>query len=152
MDMVRIKVAEATGPALDWLVASIEQQTDNRRTVTKRMGFGPPIARETEPGNGYWMPWAPSTDPAQGHPILEREGINLRAVRKEGHAMNGLWLAMPAFRAGTDTMVKWVRHRFGNPETPGWWEGPTALIAGLRCFVASRLGNEVEVPATLIAT
>jgi len=28
----------------------------------------------------------------------------------------------------------------------GWYEGPTLLIAAMRCYVASKLGDEVEVP------
>ena len=31
----------------------------------------------------------------------------------------------------------------------GFWFGPTPLIAAMRCFVTSRLGEEVEVPDEL---
>jgi hypothetical protein len=42
-------------------------------------------------------------------------------------------------------------------EKSGWWfankrhaeTGPTLLVAGLRCFVASRLGDQVDVPLEL---
>ena len=48
-----------------------------------------------------------------------------------------------------------------NPNTPGWepWvattksyraDGPTPLIAAMRCFCASRLGDEVEIPKELM--
>ena len=63
-----------------------------------------------------------STDWAQGGPIIEREGIDLS-------------------RAGS-----------------GWWavnsplpiqSGPTPLIAAMRCYVASKLGDTVEIPEEL---
>ena len=33
----------------------------------------------------------------------------------------------------------------------GWYEGPTVLTAAMRCYVASQLGDEVEVPEELNA-
>ena len=33
----------------------------------------------------------------------------------------------------------------------GWYEGPTLLTAAMRCYVASKLGDEVEVPEELSA-
>lgn len=29
------------------------------------------------------------------------------------------------------------------------WDGPTPLVAAMRCLVASRLGDEVEIPDEL---
>lgn len=67
-----------------------------------------------------------STNWAQGGPIIERESIS---VRPRG---NG-----------------WVAESF-VPSKPGIeCVGPTSLIAAMRCFVASCLGNEIEVPGEL---
>ena len=61
-----------------------------------------------------------SSNWAQGGPIIERERIDLQG---DG---DGGWIAC-------DNL---------NPEQAG----PTPLIAAMRCFVASKLGDEVEVP------
>lgn len=66
----------------------------------------------------------PAADPGQGAPILFRERIDLRYRPAPWHDVEA------TFRAGT----------------PMDMFGPDALVAGLRCFVASRLGDEVEVP------
>jgi hypothetical protein len=62
-----------------------------------------------------------STDWAQGGPIIEREGIDI-------------------YQSGV-----WVAEMDGKHTT----EGPTPLIAAMRCYVASKLGDEVEVPEEL---
>ena len=63
--------------------------------------------------------WFPSIDWAQGGPIIEREGIAL------GQTGDG-------WEATCDGCI--------------YISGPTPLIAAMRCYVASKLGEEVEVP------
>jgi hypothetical protein len=65
-----------------------------------------------------------STDWAQGGPIIEREMIELVPQSP------ALWEAM-----------------YRNQHIPH--DGPTPLIAAMRCYVASKLGDEVEVPDEL---
>jgi hypothetical protein len=74
--------------------------------------------------------WTPSTDWAQGGPIIERERISIKGV-----GFNGLieWEAM--------TPSVSFCHYYGI--------GPTPLIAAMRCYVASKLGDEVDVPEEL---
>lgn len=62
----------------------------------------------------------------QGGPIIEREGIRLH------RGVTGQWWA------GSES----------DPHRPV--PGHTPLIAAMRCFVASRLGDEVDVPEELI--
>jgi hypothetical protein len=70
--------------------------------------------------------WEYSTDWAQGGPIIEREGINI--------IQSGSWFAeMDADHSGG------VIHA----------EGDTPLIAAMRCYVSSKLGDEVDVPEEL---
>ena len=72
-----------------------------------------------------------STDWEQGGPIIEREGISLYL----------------------DTNNLWQANIFdGNPicNPFGGVQGPTPLIAAMRCYVASRLGDEVDVPDELL--
>ena len=98
-----MKVSEATGLALDWMVA-------------KAIGDYKPVA----------VP-AYSTNWAQAGPIIERESIQL--TPDEFHNM---WCA------------------FMTNEGVGYeYWGPTPLVAAMRCFVASRLGDEIEIPEEL---
>jgi hypothetical protein len=75
-----------------------------------------------QPFDRHYDFWAPSTDWEQGGPIIERERIELE---HDGHT----W---------------WARIRADDDYT-----GPTPLIAAMRCYVASKLGDEVEVPEEL---
>ena len=71
-----------------------------------------------------------STNWAQGGPIIEREGISVRCI---GSNINGfIWDADAS--------------EYGDGEE---MEGPTPLIAAMRCYVASQLGDEVEIPEEL---
>ena len=65
-----------------------------------------------------------STNWAQGGPIIEREGISIRQV------LTDFWAA--EVEAGE------YEH-----------DGPTPLIAAMRCYVASKLGDEVDLPDAL---
>lgn len=67
-----------------------------------------------------------SVDWSQGGPIIEREGIGIK-LRIDGEDEHA-WLADDGLRMFT---------------------GPTPLIAAMRCYVASKLGDEVEVPEEL---
>lgn len=71
----------------------------------------------------------PSTDWSQGGPIIEREFITL--INAAG---DDVWSAYPIAEDP-------VAHRKS---------GPTPLIAAMRCYVASKLGDEVEVPDGLL--
>ena len=68
-----------------------------------------------------------STDWAQGGPIIEREGIQL-------------WVGQ-----------NWNASMDSNSINPDNFEsGPTPLIAAMRCYVASKVGDEIELPNGLI--
>ena len=70
--------------------------------------------------------YEPSTDWALGGPIVEREGITLASP----NPIDANWCAM-----------LWGAQAKQS--------GPTPLIAAMRCYVASKLGDEVEIPAEL---
>jgi len=68
-----------------------------------------------------------STDPSQSWPIIERERIaTIPCGEHWNAAMDDQTLDVFPF------------------------EGPTPLIAAMRCYVASKLGDEVEVPEELL--
>lgn len=67
-----------------------------------------------------------STDWRAGGPIIEREWIELTINTK---VVDGAWLATRVEGSVICEMT-----------------GPTQLVAAMRCYVASQLGDEVEVP------
>ena len=148
-----MKTAELTGAALDWAVAkcvypdlvwgsSIGVHHASHQIV---------IPHLPEP-KCYWNPspdWAhdvpiierekislnqdsdfPSTSWAaywsQGGPIIEREGIGFFPSEREGKP-----------RWGARMVNTYISY------------GPTPLIAAMRCYVASKMGDEIEIPKDL---
>jgi hypothetical protein len=79
-------------------------------------------------GETWELPYDPDTNWSQGGPIIERERIVLR----EFSPIREDWEAE-------------IRIHHINAF------GPTPLIAAMRCFVASRLGDTVDVPAELLS-
>jgi len=110
-----MKVSELQGAALDWAVAkcegvAVEYINDGiNRCLLMPMGGR----------------FNPSTEWAQGGPIIERERIGLGHEICEGRPY---WVA-------TGYLVEEC--------------GPTPLIAAMRCYVASKLGEEIDVPNEL---
>ena len=70
-----------------------------------------------------------ATDWAQGGPIIDREGISLT----KGHS--GWWIA---------------KRLDVNDEEHYVTVASTPLIAAMRCYVASKLGDEVDIPEELV--
>ena len=120
-----MRASELTGHALNWAVAKCEgyeivRMRGNEITFLDRTDDGALNEKQI----GY------STDWAQGGPIIEREGINL-VHQGDAHG----WVASLWNYAEQD----WHLHT----------EGTTPLIAAMRCYVASKLGEEVEIPTEL---
>ena len=111
-----MKTATLTGAALDWAVAIAEGHKD----ATIHGG----VVRTSM--RGIFGPVVNySTDWAQGGPIIEREGICVVTVTDEATA----W----------DAYFDWGMN-------DDYKRGPTPLIAAMRCYVASKLGDDVDVP------
>ena len=111
---MKIKTSELTGAALDWAVAKCGEWDGN--TDADLLGY----VRGAE----GWT-YTPSTNWAQGGPIVEREGIAVWPDEEGG------WFASANEGKGND------------------FHGPTLFIAAMRCYVASKLGDEVEIPEAL---
>ncbi len=72
-------------------------------------------------------PYAPySTDWSQGGPIIEREEIDVQSVGER----------------------YWRCKKSNGTHISG--HGPTPLIAAMRCYVASKLGDTVDIPEELV--
>lgn len=123
---MKVKVSELLYPALDWAVG----QAMGLTIEIEHRALWEPIPNTP----GHRVRVTPSINWLQGGPIIEREEIGLRrnAPCFPGHE----WEALPSITA---------RGAGGQ-----WGYGPTPLIAAMRCFVASKLGDEVEVPDALL--
>ena len=144
-----MKTSELTNRALDWAVAKCEGfdtrnncevefvNPQDRITV---MSFACMADDEyhaieqlqdayTEPEflSAFWHDeYTPSTDWAQGGPIIEREKIGLFFDRA----------------CGNRCAAKHITAPYQIAQTP--------LIAAMRCYVSSKLGDDVEIPKELV--
>lgn len=127
---MKAKTSELSGAQLDWAVAKA-------KGVEVRLLNG---GSEMVIKNGDW--WYPSESWEQGGPIIERERIGIK------------------FYGNDLSILPWGAHMLlGWDDTPveehGPWPiasdgfGNTPLIAAMRCYVASKLGDEVEIPEEL---
>jgi hypothetical protein len=128
-----MKTSELTGAALDWAVGiangwvtyptdSVErgQYFHTNRLIAPR-GHEHNLIRVES--------FQPSTDWAQGGPIIEREEIDVLMEQQD--------------------LKTWAAEIYHSPKAYIRQRGRTPLIAAMRCFVASKLGNDVEVPKEL---
>lgn len=108
--MAKVKTSELIGPALDWVVAVV---VENSRKF--------PIWLEGKPASyaDYSANWV------KRGAIIEREISEIYV-----HNALECWAA---------------KNREGDLRY-----GPTPLIAVMRCFIVSKLGDEVEVPDDLL--
>lgn len=128
--MVKIKTKELTGAALDWAVDACEAMLHPKGL---RKGF-------TDRGGSWERTGAfyPSRRWDIAGPIIEREITKL-------------------FKNVGGTYSAQIRHEEDHPLVShkvlaGWTNaaGPTMLIAAMRCYVASKLGDEIDVPEELL--
>jgi hypothetical protein len=121
-----MKTSELTGIALDWAVAIVE---DMRIEVRPKGACGRPLyVLAAEQGREPWL-WYPSTDWSQGGPIIERENIGLVCQQ-----------------IGSTQGCAYMHTENGEVF---YYYGPTPLIAAMRCYVARKIGDEVEIPKEL---
>lgn len=133
---MKVKVYEAQGTVLDWLVAQAEGnvrlQYDSREGLIISNVLG-------------WIPYRPSLAWQQGGPIIDREKIDIRHTFTEGG-----YRTSDSVDAVHATIKLPNGSKVFDPEKVIWEYGPTPLIAAMRCYVISKLGEEVEVPDELI--
>ncbi len=115
--MWKLKTSELEGAALDWAVAKCEGG-GAAYVKTHSRGEVLMLSDDIHP----WSrgdTWGPSYNWSQGGPIIEREQIDIQCYprRNGGH----IWRTC-------------------------YSDGPTPLVAAMRCYVASKLGETVEVP------
>ena len=148
-----MKTNELTGPALDWAVAKAEGTLPVHNTIVAFRPFEPDMDEDehflcTADDDAHAREQCENAYPGceiigvfkcvvgkyssrwdMAGPIIEREGINLQQFK--GHPC----------RAFKGTVV---HHEFSVFAPEG-----KPLIAAMRCYVASRLGDEVDIPEEL---
>lgn len=127
-----MKTSELTDQALDWAVAKTLGYFETKSRNGLNVGLLDHGSIWAAPHPNAWRKsdykrFQPSTDWAQGGPLMDQAEIDTYLYER-GSPFG--WVAEI-----TGTKFK------GN--------GPTRLIAAMRCLVASRLGNEVEIPEDL---
>jgi hypothetical protein len=118
---MKIKTNELTDRALDWAVAKCE----GAEVLDENDGYGLYCyfdESEHHLGHLPLVDFSPSTDWSQGGPIIEREGIALLPEHE--------W-------CGYIDNIRSQKY------------GPTPLIAAMRCYVASKLGDIIDIPEEL---
>ena len=120
-----MKTSELIGPALDWAVAKCEGYVIEWDDVFEDYWLEHGDVRYTRLGN-----YSPSTHWPQGGPIIERREIALCICGTRWEAS----CTIDVEGGDTDTILEY---------------GPTLLIAAMRCYVASKLGDEIEIPERL---
>ena len=118
---MKLKTTELQRSALDWAVAKCEFNEPHYEPDDWLV-----YVTERDSDDDGWI-FKPSTDWSQGGPIIERERISTQTTED-------YWYADLTTESGA--FIQLV--------------GDTALVAAMRCYVASKLGNEVDVPDELM--
>lgn len=120
---MKIKTSELTGRILDYVVAMIEDESLMQSDIIVE------------------YPYLYSSEWALGGPIIEREGITIRTLWTAGKRNKG----NDSYRADIDFVN-------GNMTLGNFSEyGETILIAAMRCYVACKFGDEVEIPTAYLS-
>jgi hypothetical protein len=120
---MKIKTAELTGRALDWAVA---------KGAGHKVNVGFRNLTYVPKGKRTLYKYEPTINWSQGGPIIEREEIDTSCIEGPEDLK---WEAIKLTKNGRSVFC---------------FKGPTPLIAAMRCYVASKLGDEVEVPNELV--
>lgn len=127
-----VKTSELTGVALDWIVASAKGYSKLALTINGNTREF--LSMHGEGYHNYSVDWS------QADPIIERELIaTLPSFESasENNNWQGAWV-WKAYVLGPDNLGD-------NFEATG----KTRIEAAMRCYVASKLGDTVEIPNEL---
>lgn len=161
-DFVEVKTQDLSGAALDWAVAKV---------VGVEADYLLPfiIDENNQPvvvlNKAKWLEdeepmaiWSPSTDWAQGGPLIESNQVFIEPPHDVHRAnydektgkVRGCWQTYESWHATVSARVRTLPPKIeGLPGRVGRGEGETALIAACRAIVASHFGDTVSVPKEL---
>lgn len=132
MNMIEVKTAELSGPALDWAVAMTGAVTVEQNGLDLDARGRPTV------GGDMKIPYEPSNNWGQCGPLIEKYNIQTSYNGNGFHRSptGKYWCAYVCEPHG--------------PEMRPSGGGPTPLIAACRAIVAAKLGDTVQVPAELL--
>jgi hypothetical protein len=119
---MKIKTTELQGPALDWAVANCEGELSQHGGQVHLVESKVRFYEDT-----LDIQYTPSTNWAQGGPIIERQRISTQTTED-------YWDADLTTESGA--FIQSI--------------GDTPLVAAMRAYVASKLGDEIKVPDELL--
>jgi hypothetical protein len=126
------KTAVLIGSDLDWAVEHAQtlawEAYDAALFADKPLPTRPCEWVRNQGHDGWDDPYSPSTNWAQGGPIIDSERISFHQYENCPPS-----IAVVAYQ-GND--AEWKHKQFGT----------TPLIAAMRCYVASKLGDDVDIP------
>ena len=128
----QMKTNQLTGAALDWAVVKCECDMPAPFKSIPAVLNGTVRVFRGDMGL-HSGPISPSTNWAQGGPIIEREWID---VVKPVNSV--CWVATMHYQDDDNERIQTSEE-----------QGLTPLIAAMRCYVASKMGDEVEIPTEL---
>lgn len=151
--MIEMKTTELIGPALDWAVAHAVKAWESAHELFPTMTLDPrfsgveprPYPRGEfgsmlmtcvlVPNNPFRQdpqPFCPSIDWSQGGPLIDKYKVDL-------------------FPTDPVMSKAVITPDLSEPHFYFRQFGPTPLIAAMRCLVASKLGDTVQVPKELLS-
>ena len=122
---MKVETIELSGIALDWAVAMSEGKDADCEIHAKNIWYG----RVT---SGF-VQYRPSTDWAVAGPIIDTLSSYLMQTDEEAEPNKRYYCTTPS------TAEDWHNH-------PCQEWGPTFLIAAMRAYVASKLGDVIDIP------
>lgn len=136
--MIKKPVKQLEGAQLDWAVAKVSGSTD---AVIEQWATGAVCVSSHNAFEA--VPFSPSSNWSDGGPVIDREWISVGNYYYDmGIAARNIWTATKNTYG-----VLGVDIAYGpGASRPKYYFGETPLIAAMRAFVASKLGEEVEVP------
>lgn len=118
---MKIEISKSSGRVLDWLVTTIEDPQACTNGVEDWISRRLRAVRSSQHLFHWSISWA------EGGSIREREGIDMWCLTSTIYDDPMRWTAM-------------------HPKVGKEYYGHTPLLAAMRCYVAFRLGDFVEVP------
>ena len=118
---MKVKTSIINGFALDWAVATAEG-------YKAELDDNEVVSWKIILSNAYRLVWQPSTNWSQAGPIIERELLTLDYNPLTPHGR------------------PWIATTRGGAEE----YGATPLIAAMRAYVSSVLGDEIDIPEDLL--
>jgi hypothetical protein len=141
--IMKIKTKDLIGAALDWAVAQCEGGFDIQQQLDlehKPWFFKMRDDEDATRIDKYYVADTSfSTDWVLGGPIIEQNDISFRKYHRPDSPAHGTYYAKVCRESGA--LIQWSKKLDST--------GPTPLIAAMRCYVKSKLGDEIEIPEEL---